>query len=52
MNFKMQYVKNLSEITPEVSATAEKGARFHPTVDLATPSRFTTSHPRAETMML
>jgi hypothetical protein len=52
MNFKMQYVKHLSEITPEVSATAERGARFHPTVGLATPSGFTTSHPRAETTML
>jgi hypothetical protein len=52
MNFKMQYVKHLSEITPEVSATAERGARFHPTVGIATPNGFTTSHPRAETMML
>jgi hypothetical protein len=26
-------------------ATAERGARFHPTVDLVTPSGFTTSHP-------
>jgi hypothetical protein len=33
-------------------ATAERGARFHPTVGLATPSGFTTSHPRAETTML
>jgi hypothetical protein len=45
MNFKMQYVKHLSEITPEVSATIESGARFHPTVGLVTPSGFTTSHP-------
>jgi hypothetical protein len=52
MNFKMQYVKHLSEITPEVSATAERVARFHPTVGLATPNGFTTSHPRAETTML
>jgi hypothetical protein len=33
-------------------ATAERGAHFHPTVGLATPSEFTTSHPRAETTML
>jgi hypothetical protein len=33
-------------------ATTERGARFHPTVGLVTPSRFTTSHPRAETTML
>jgi hypothetical protein len=33
-------------------ATAERGARFHPTVGLATPNGFTTSHPRDETMML
>jgi hypothetical protein len=52
MNFKMQYVKQLSEITPEVSANAERGARFHPTIGLATPNGFTTSHPRAETTML
>jgi hypothetical protein len=52
MNFKMQYVKHLSEITPEVSATAERGSRFHPTVASATPSGFITSHPRAETTML
>ena len=52
MNFKMQYVKHLSEITPKVSATAERGARFHPTVGVANPTGFTTSHPRAETTML
>jgi hypothetical protein len=52
MNFKMQYEKHLSEITSEVGATAERGARFHPTVGVATPSGFTTSHPRAETTML
>jgi hypothetical protein len=52
MNFKMQDVKHLSEITPEVSATAERGARFHPTVGSAIPIGFTTSHPRAETTML
>ena len=52
MNFKMQYVKHLSEITPEVGATTERGARFHPTVGSATPNRFTTSHPQDETMML
>jgi hypothetical protein len=28
-------------------ATAERGARFHPTVGSATPNGFTTSHPRA-----
>ena len=33
-------------------ATAKRGARFHPTIGLATPSGFTTSHPRAETTML
>jgi hypothetical protein len=52
MNFKMQYVKHLSEIMPEVSATAERGACFHPTVGLVTPNGFTTSHPQAETTML
>jgi hypothetical protein len=52
MNFKVQDVKHLSEITPEMSATAERGARFHPTVGSATPNGFTTSHPRAETTML
>jgi hypothetical protein len=30
-------------------ATAERGARFLPTVGVATPNGFTTSHPRAET---
>jgi hypothetical protein len=50
--FQDANVKHLSEITPEVSATAERGARFHPTVGSATPSGFTTSHPRAETTML
>jgi hypothetical protein len=52
MNFKMQHVKQLSEITPEGSATAERGAHFHPTVGLTNPNGFTTSHPRAETTML
>jgi hypothetical protein len=52
INFKMQYVKYLSEITPGVSATAERVARFHPTIGVATPNRFTTSHPQAETTML
>ena len=33
-------------------ATVERGARFHPIVGLATPSGFTTSHPRAETTMM
>jgi hypothetical protein len=48
----MQDVKHLSEITPGVIATAERGARFHPTVGSVTPNGFTTSHPRAETTML
>ena len=48
----MQDVKHLSEIIPEMSATAERGAHFHPTVGLATPSGFTTSHPQAETTMI
>ena len=52
INFKMQYIKYLSEITPEVGATAERGARFHPTIGVATPDGFTTSHPRADTTML
>jgi hypothetical protein len=52
MNFKMQDVKHLSEITPEMSATAERGARFHPTIGLATPNGFTTSHPQAKTTMM
>jgi hypothetical protein len=34
-----------------MEATAERGARFHPTVGVATPTGFTTSHPRAETTM-
>jgi hypothetical protein len=50
--FKMPEEKHLSEITPGVQATVERSARFHPTVGLATPSGFTTSHPRAETTML
>jgi hypothetical protein len=37
--------KHLSE-TPGVT-TAERGARFHPTVGSVTPNGFTTSHPRA-----
>jgi hypothetical protein len=52
MNFKMKDVKHLSEITPEVSATTERGARFHTTVGSTIPIGFTTSHPQAETMML
>jgi hypothetical protein len=35
-----------------MGATAKRGAHFHPTVGVATPSGFTTSHPRAETTML
>jgi hypothetical protein len=38
--------KYLSENT-RCNATAERGARFHPTVGSATPNGFTTSHPRA-----
>ena len=34
-----------------MGATTERGARFHPTVGVATPTGFTTSHPRAETTM-
>jgi hypothetical protein len=34
-----------------MKATAERGARFHPTVGIANPTGFTTSHPRAETTM-
>jgi hypothetical protein len=34
----MQDVKHLSEITPNVIATAERGARFHPTVGSTTPT--------------
>ena len=34
-----------------MGATATRGARFHPTVGVATPTGFTTSHPRAETTM-
>jgi hypothetical protein len=48
----MQDVKHLLEITPDVIATAERGARFHPNVGSTTPNGFTTSHPRAETTML
>ena len=35
-----------------MGVTAERGARFHLTVGVATPDGFTTSHPRAETTML
>jgi hypothetical protein len=38
--------KHLSENT-RCDATAERGARFHPTVGSVTPNGFTTSHPRA-----
>jgi hypothetical protein len=46
------HMKHLSDITPEEGVTTERGAHFHPTVGVATPSGFTTSHPRAKTMML
>jgi hypothetical protein len=46
MNLKMQYKQNTYQIiTPEMGVTAEMGACFHPTVGVATPSGFTTSHP-------
>jgi hypothetical protein len=32
INFKIQDIKHLSEITPGVIATTERGARFHPTI--------------------
>jgi hypothetical protein len=48
----MQNVKHLSKITPEVSATVERGAHFHPTIGSMIPIGFTSSHPRDETMML
>jgi hypothetical protein len=44
--------KTLIRNTPGVGVTAERGARFHPTIGVATPNGFTTSHPRAETTML
>jgi hypothetical protein len=44
--------KTLIKINTRGQATAERGARFHLTIGLATPCGFTTSHPRAETMML
>jgi hypothetical protein len=34
-------------ISTRRDATAERGARFHPTVGSVTPNGFTTSHPRA-----
>ena len=40
--------KHLLENT-RCDATAERGARFHPTVGSVTPNGFTTSHPRART---
>jgi hypothetical protein len=40
-------IRNISAM----EATAERGARFHPTVGVVTPNGFTTSHPRAETTM-
>jgi hypothetical protein len=43
--------KTLIRNTSAMEATAERGARFHPTVGVATPTGFTTSHPRAETTM-
>jgi hypothetical protein len=50
INFKIQDI-TLIRKTPG-DATAERGARFHPTVGSTTPNGFTTSHPRAETTML
>jgi hypothetical protein len=50
--FKMPKEKHLSESNTRGYATAERGARFHPTVGSTTPSGFTTGHPRAETTML
>jgi hypothetical protein len=50
INFKIQVIILIRK-TPG-DATAERGARFHPTVGSATPNGFTTSHPRAETTML
>jgi hypothetical protein len=44
--------KTLIKINTRGQATAERGARFHPTIGSATPSGFTTSHPRDETTML
>ena len=44
--------KHLSEITLDVTATTERGAHFHSTVGSMTPNGFTTSHPRAETILL
>ena len=30
-----------------MGATAKRGAHFHPTIGVATPTGFTTSHPQA-----
>jgi hypothetical protein len=51
IHFHIQDEKHLSENTRS-DATAERGARFHPTVGSMTPNRFITSHRRAETTML
>jgi hypothetical protein len=45
-------MKNTYQKNTRSDATAERGARFHPTVGSTTPNGFTTSHPRAETTML
>ena len=52
IKFNIQDIKHLSEITPGVIPTVERGAHFHPTVGSTTPNGFTTSQPRAETTML
>jgi hypothetical protein len=46
IQFKIQDINTYQKNT-RCNATAERGARFHPTVGSATPKGFTTSHPRA-----
>jgi hypothetical protein len=46
IQFKIQDINTYQKNT-RCNATAERGARFHPTVGSATPNGFTTSHPRA-----
>jgi hypothetical protein len=44
--FKTQGIKTLIR-TIRHNATAERGARFHPTIGSVTPDGFITGHPRA-----
>ena len=45
INFKIQVIILIKKTLGD--ATAERGARFHPTIGSETPNGFTTSHPQA-----